>query len=167
MRRCRGIDKYGPGRPSRRRSHAAIGLSKGGLSEYIDLEYRILRTHWWQENHTAVSERVRAWRNDIAFVPRHTPPIHPFDAHRRVFSFFDDEPYTPGSAPDDAPTFEALAREYDRWFLLTLLGKFRYDDWKASRGGTLSGAASTELDDWDDFLRQSDPPPPGPLALGR
>ncbi|KAK0474262.1 hypothetical protein IW261DRAFT_1499799 [Armillaria novae-zelandiae] len=107
----------------------------------------------WQDNHAVVSDRVRAWRNDIAFVPSHTPPIHPFDAHRRVFSFFFDEPYTPGEAPDDAPTLEALTREYDRWFLLTLLGKFRYENWKASRGGASSGATSTEADDWEDFLR--------------
>ncbi|KAK0474270.1 hypothetical protein IW261DRAFT_1596048 [Armillaria novae-zelandiae] len=90
--------------------------------------------------------------NDITGVPRHMLPIYPFDAHRRVFSFF-NELYTPGEAPDNAPTLEALAREYDKWFLLTLLGKFWYDDWKASRGGASSGAASTEADDWEDFLR--------------
>ncbi|KAK0196275.1 hypothetical protein F5146DRAFT_1133770 [Armillaria mellea] len=87
-----------------------------------------------EKHHVAVSDRVMAWRESITVVPNHTPPIHPFDSHRRVFSFFNDEPYTPGEAPDDAPTLEALARQYDRWFLLTLLGKFRYDDRKASEG---------------------------------
>ncbi|KAK0468872.1 hypothetical protein IW261DRAFT_1517283 [Armillaria novae-zelandiae] len=93
-----------------------------------------LLVHWGQENHAAVTNRVRAWRNNIAVIPSHLPPIHPFDAHRRVFSFFNDEPYTPGEAPDDAPTLKALIHEYNRWFLLTLLKRFRCDDAKASEG---------------------------------
>ncbi|KAK0481130.1 hypothetical protein EDD18DRAFT_1113123 [Armillaria luteobubalina] len=85
------------------------------------------------ENHAAVSDRIRAWRSDIPVVPSHWPPIHPFDAHRRVFSFFNDEYYIPGEAPEDAPTIKAVLDEYNRWFLLTLLKKFRYDDAKASQ----------------------------------
>ncbi|KAK0433239.1 hypothetical protein EV421DRAFT_1910235 [Armillaria borealis] len=62
-------------------------------------------------NHAAVSDRVTAWRNNVAVVPSHAPPIHPFDLQRRVFSFLNDEPYTPGEPPDDAPTLDA--REYE------------------------------------------------------
>ncbi|KAK0466518.1 hypothetical protein IW261DRAFT_1116666 [Armillaria novae-zelandiae] len=110
------------------------------------------------EDHAAVSDRVRAWRNNIAVVPNHSPPIHPFDAHRRVFSFFNDEQYAPGEAPEDAPTPRAVIHGYDRWFLLTLLGKFRYDDRKASEGRNILWRlvphdSSTEPDDCEDFLR--------------
>ncbi|KAK0196273.1 hypothetical protein F5146DRAFT_321573 [Armillaria mellea] len=111
------------------------------------------------EHHTAVSDRIMAWRGDIeATVPSRGPPIYLFDSHRRVFSFFNDEPYTPGEAPDDAPTLEALARQYDRWFLLTLLGRFRYDDRKASEGRNIlrrlrDRDPSTEPDDLEDLQR--------------
>ncbi|KAK0493430.1 hypothetical protein EDD18DRAFT_1333789 [Armillaria luteobubalina] len=89
-------------------------------------------THWWQENHAVVNDHVIAWRNDATVVPSHSPPIHPFDAHRRVFAFFNNEAYTPGEVPNDTPPLRALIHEYDRWFLLTLLRNFRYDDAKAS-----------------------------------
>ncbi|KAK0460766.1 hypothetical protein IW261DRAFT_1614539 [Armillaria novae-zelandiae] len=62
------------------------------------------------ENHATVSDRVRAWRNNVAVVPSHSPPIHSFDAHRRVFSFF-DEPYTPGEAPNEVPPLRALIHD--------------------------------------------------------
>ncbi|KAK0209534.1 hypothetical protein IW262DRAFT_1302245 [Armillaria fumosa] len=75
------------------------------------------------ENYAAVSDRVRAWRNNIAVVPSHSQPIHPFDAHHGVFSFFNDEPYTP-EASEDTSTLKALIHKCDR--------KFRYDDAKAS-----------------------------------
>ncbi|KAK0435559.1 hypothetical protein EV421DRAFT_2022507 [Armillaria borealis] len=109
-----------------------------------------------QRNHAAVSDRVTAWRNNVAVVLSHAPPIHPFDSHRRVFSFLYDEPYTPGEAPDNAPTLDI--REYDRWFLLTLLGKPRYDDRKASEEQKILWRLvhhdpHTEPDDWEDFLR--------------
>ncbi|PBK90535.1 hypothetical protein ARMGADRAFT_299604 [Armillaria gallica] len=55
-------------------------------------------------NHAAINDRVTAWRNNVAVVPSHAPPIRPFDLHRRVFSFLNDEHSTPGEAPDDAPT---------------------------------------------------------------
>ncbi len=89
-----------------------------------------------------------------AVVPSHAPPIRPFDSHRRVFSYLNDEPYTPGEAPDDAPTLDTLAHEYDRWFLLTLLGKCR----KASEGRKILWRLVhhdpyTEPNDWEDFLR--------------
>ncbi|KAK0221141.1 hypothetical protein EDD85DRAFT_1028373 [Armillaria nabsnona] len=107
-------------------------------------------------NHAAVSDRVTAWRNKITVVPSHVPPVHPFDEHRRVFSFLNDEPYTPGKAPDDTPTLDS--REYDRWFLLTLLGKPHYDDRKASEGRKILWRLMqhdpyTEPDDWENFLR--------------
>ncbi|KAK0209605.1 hypothetical protein IW262DRAFT_515280 [Armillaria fumosa] len=109
-------------------------------------------------HHAAVRDQVEAWRDNVAVIPSHSPPIHPFDSHRRVFSFFSDNPYTPGEAPDDAPTIEALTREYDRWFLLTLLGKFGYDDRKASEGQNILWRlvhhnSSVEPDNREDFLR--------------
>ncbi|KAK0221101.1 hypothetical protein EDD85DRAFT_941532 [Armillaria nabsnona] len=89
-------------------------------------------------------------------VPSHAPPVHPFDSHRRVFSFLNDGPYTPGKAPDDTPTLDS--REYDRWFLFTLLGKPHYDDRKASEGQKIlwrlvQHDPYTERDDWENFLR--------------
>ncbi|PBK62487.1 hypothetical protein ARMSODRAFT_1024898 [Armillaria solidipes] len=107
-------------------------------------------------NHAAVNDRVTAWRNNVSVVPNHTPPIHPFDSHRRVFSFLNDEPYTPGETTDDAPTLDA--REYDRWFLLTLLGKPRYDGRKALEERKILWRLVhhdpyTEPDDWEDFMR--------------
>ncbi|KAK0196247.1 hypothetical protein F5146DRAFT_1133744 [Armillaria mellea] len=111
------------------------------------------------EHHAAVSDHVMAWRDNVAAVASHTPPIHPFDSHHHVFSFFKDEPYTPGEAPDDVPTLRALIHEYDRWFLLTLFGKFRYDDRKASEGRNIlwhlrDHDPSTEPDDLEDFQRR-------------
>ncbi|KAK0196299.1 hypothetical protein F5146DRAFT_1176661 [Armillaria mellea] len=103
-------------------------------------------------------DRVIAWRGNIEAIPSHAPPIHPYDSHCRVFSFFNDEPHTPGEAPDDVPTLEALARQYDRWFQLTLLGKSRYDNRKASEGRNLlwhhmHHDPSTEPNDLKDFRR--------------
>ncbi len=81
------------------------------------------------------------------------PPIR---LHRRVFSFLNDELYNPGEVPDDAPIVDA--HEYNRWFLLTLLGKPRYDDRKASEEWKIlwrmvQHDPYTEPDDWEDFLR--------------
>ncbi|PBK62468.1 hypothetical protein ARMSODRAFT_980734 [Armillaria solidipes] len=105
-------------------------------------------------NHTAVCDRVTAWRNNVTVVPSHAPPIHPFDSHRRVFSFLNDEPYNPGEAPDDAPTLDA--GDYERWLLLTVLGKPRHDDRKASEGRNILWRLvhhdpRTEPYDWEDF----------------
>ncbi|PBK62481.1 hypothetical protein ARMSODRAFT_980745 [Armillaria solidipes] len=93
---------------------------------------------------------------DIAVVPSHAPPVHPFDSHRHVFSFLIDEPYTPGEATKDAPTLGA--REWGRWFLLTLFGKPRYDDRKASEERNIlwrlvHHGPRTEPDDWEDLMR--------------
>ncbi|KAK0433246.1 hypothetical protein EV421DRAFT_1741695 [Armillaria borealis] len=107
-------------------------------------------------NYAAVSDRVTAWRNNVTVVPSHAPSIHPFDSHRRVFSFLNSEPYTPGEAPDDAPTLDA--GDYERWLLLTVLGKPRHDDRKASEGRNILWRLvhhdpRTEPYDWEDFLR--------------
>ncbi|KAK0481139.1 hypothetical protein EDD18DRAFT_1113134 [Armillaria luteobubalina] len=110
------------------------------------------------ENHAAVSDHIRSWRNDVSVVPGHSPPIHPFDAHRRVFAFFDNKSYTPSEAPNEAPPLRALIHEYDRWFLLTLLRKFRYDDAKASERRNILWRLVhhdpyTEPYDSEDFMR--------------
>ncbi|KAK0467476.1 hypothetical protein IW261DRAFT_1574099 [Armillaria novae-zelandiae] len=83
------------------------GPSDEGVVQLLACQRQVL------EDYAAVSDRVRAWRNNIV-VPSHSPLIHPFDAHRRVFSFFNDEPYTPGKAPEDAPSLKALTCGYDR-----------------------------------------------------
>ncbi|KAK0476000.1 hypothetical protein EDD18DRAFT_1366667 [Armillaria luteobubalina] len=108
------------------RNRVMEGPSDEGGGQLLACERGVL------ENHAAVSDHIRAWRNDVSVIPGHSPPIHPFNTHRRVFAFFDDKPYTPGEAPNKVPPLRALIHEYDRWFLLTLLRKFRYDDAKAS-----------------------------------
>ncbi|PBK90502.1 hypothetical protein ARMGADRAFT_1082752 [Armillaria gallica] len=107
-------------------------------------------------NHAAVSDHVTTWRDNVAVEPIRAPPIHPFDSHRRVFSFLNDEPYIPSEVLDDVPALDA--HEYDRWFLLTLLGKPRYDDRKVSEKRKILWRLVhhdpyTEPDDWEDFLR--------------
>ncbi|KAK0209504.1 hypothetical protein IW262DRAFT_1468758 [Armillaria fumosa] len=111
------------------------------------------------ENHAAANDHIRAWRNNVVVVPSYSPPIHPFDAHRHVFAFFNDEPYTPGEAPNDVPPLRALIHEYDRWFLLTLLRKFRYDDREASEGRNILWRLVhhdpyTEPYDCEEFMRR-------------
>ncbi|KAG7441047.1 uncharacterized protein BT62DRAFT_556025 [Guyanagaster necrorhizus] len=96
-----------------------------------------------------------AWRSNIDVVPSHAPPMHPFDSDQRRLSILNDGSYVPGEAPDDAPTLNA--REWDRWFLLTLLGKQRYDDRKASEEREVLWHAIhhdplTEPNDWLDFM---------------
>ncbi|KAK0209547.1 hypothetical protein IW262DRAFT_1302257 [Armillaria fumosa] len=56
-----------------------------------DREVPVSEIHTW-----TYTLRGRRWYN-VAIVPSHMPPVHPqaFDSHRRVFSFFDGEPYTP------------------------------------------------------------------------
>ncbi len=95
------------------------------------------------------------WRNNVAVVPSHTPPIHPFNLHRRVFAFLNDKPYTTGEVPDDPPTLDG--REYDMWFVLILLGKPHYDDRKASEEQKILWCLMhhnphSEPNDWGDFL---------------
>ncbi|KAG7446152.1 uncharacterized protein BT62DRAFT_155813 [Guyanagaster necrorhizus] len=103
-----------------------------------------------------VTEQVMAWRSNIDVVPNHAPPIHPFDSHRRLLSILNDSSYDPSEVPDDTPTLNA--HEWDRWFLLTLLGKQRYDDRKASEERELLWRAIqhdplTDPNDWLDFMR--------------
>ncbi|KAK0209498.1 hypothetical protein IW262DRAFT_1498330 [Armillaria fumosa] len=133
-------------------NRALEGRLDGGVVQLLACQGEVL------DNHAAVCDRVRAWRNNIDVVPSYSQPIHPFDAHRRVFSFFNDEPYTPGEAPEDAPAIKALIHEYDRWFLLTLLRKFRYDDAKASEAQNIFWRLVhhdpyTEPYDCEDFMR--------------
>ncbi|PBK90506.1 hypothetical protein ARMGADRAFT_1082754 [Armillaria gallica] len=107
-------------------------------------------------NHATVRDRVTAWRNNVAVVPSREPPIHPSDSHRHVFSFLNDELYTPGEVLDDASTVDA--HEYDRSFLLTLLGKPRYYNRKASEEQKIlwrlvQHDLYIKPDNWEDFLR--------------
>ncbi|KAK0467474.1 hypothetical protein IW261DRAFT_1426571 [Armillaria novae-zelandiae] len=145
------IEHYGLDRVHGLINRALEGLLDEGIVQLLACQRQVL------EDHAAVSDRVRAWRNNIAVVPSHSPLIHPFDTHRRVFSFFNDEQYAPGEAPEDAPGLKALTHGYDRWFLLTLLGKFRYDDRKASEGRSILWRLVphdpyTEPDDCEDFM---------------
>ncbi|KAK0221138.1 hypothetical protein EDD85DRAFT_861991 [Armillaria nabsnona] len=62
----------------------------------------------------------------------------------------------PGKVPDDAPTLRA--HEYERWLLLTLLGKPRHDDRKASEERKILWRLVhhdpyMEPDNWEDFIR--------------
>ncbi|SJL13986.1 uncharacterized protein ARMOST_17438 [Armillaria ostoyae] len=107
-------------------------------------------------NHVAVTERVAAWKSEISVVQSHAPPVHPFDSEQRLLAILNNTPYVPPDIPDDAPTLDP--REYDRWLLLTLLGKPRYDDKKASkerniRWHHMRQDPHREPEDWADFLR--------------
>ncbi|PBK62453.1 hypothetical protein ARMSODRAFT_964143 [Armillaria solidipes] len=114
------------------------------------------RAHWEQNNRVAVTERVAAWKSEISVVQSHAPPVHPFDSEQRLLAILNNSPYIPPDIPDDAPTLDP--REYDRWFLLTLLGKPRYDDKKASkerniRWHRMRQDPHREPEDRVDFLR--------------
>ncbi len=91
----------------------------------------IWRVHWEQNNHVAVTERVTAWRSEISVAQNYAPPVHPFDSEQRLLVIPNDRPYIAPDTPDDALALDT--REYDRWFLFTLLGKPRYDNKKASK----------------------------------
>ncbi|SJL13959.1 uncharacterized protein ARMOST_17411 [Armillaria ostoyae] len=104
-----------------------------------------------------VTERVTAWRSAITVARSHAPPVHPFDSEQRLLAILNNMPYIPPNVPDDAPTLDA--HDYDRWFLLTLLGKPRYDDKKASkerniRWHRMRQDPHHEPEDWADFIRR-------------
>ncbi len=114
------------------------------------------RAHWEQNNHVAVTERVTAWRSTVTVAGNHAPPVHPFDSEQCLLAILTDRPYIPLDVPGDTPTLDP--REYDRWFLLTLLGKPRYDDKNASkernvRWHQMRQDSYHEPEDWADFLR--------------
>ncbi len=115
------------------------------------------RAHWEQNNHVAVTERVTVWRNTVTVARSHAPPVHLFDSEQRLLAILNDRPYIPPDIPDDAPTLDT--HDYDRWFLLTLLGKPRYDDKKASkerniRWHRMRQDPHHEPEDWADFLHR-------------
>ncbi|KAK0221166.1 hypothetical protein EDD85DRAFT_1028387 [Armillaria nabsnona] len=108
-------------------------------------------------NHVAVADRVTAWRNTVTVARSHAPPVHLFDSEQRLLAILNDRPYIPPDIPDDAPTLDA--HDYDRWFLLTLLGKPRYGDRKASkerniRWHRIRQDPHHEPEDWADFLHR-------------
>ncbi|KAK0446966.1 uncharacterized protein EV420DRAFT_1714433 [Desarmillaria tabescens] len=144
---------------SSRSEHAPPDLiQRSMVTNDAACEGEVLRTHWEWKNHSAIVVRVTACRNNIPIVPSHAPPIHPFDSHRSLLAILNNKPYVPGEIPKDAPTLRT--GEYIRWFLLTLLGNFRYDDRKAWeerevfwRRVQLQHDPHTEPDDWEDFMR--------------
>ncbi|PBK90424.1 hypothetical protein ARMGADRAFT_1166856 [Armillaria gallica] len=79
-----------------------------------------------KNNHVAVTESVTAWRSAVTVTGSHAPPVHPFHSEQRLLAIPNDRPYIPPDVLYDAPALDP--REYGRWFLLTLLGKPRYDD---------------------------------------
>ncbi|KAK0433264.1 hypothetical protein EV421DRAFT_2023595 [Armillaria borealis] len=74
--------------------------------------------------------RSETWRSKISVTQSYASPVHAFDSEQRLLAILNNTPYIP-DAPGDALTLDA--HDYDRWFLLTLLGKPRHEDKKASK----------------------------------
>ncbi|KAK0435117.1 uncharacterized protein EV420DRAFT_1653414 [Desarmillaria tabescens] len=129
-----------------------------GFENVKALRERALETPLNERDAMLLACEGEVLRSNIPIVPSHELPIHPFDTHRHLLSILNGMDYVPGEVPDDAPTLRT--GEYIRWFLLTLLGKFRYDDRKAWeeqevvwRSVQLQHDPHTEPDDWEDFMR--------------
>ncbi len=118
---------------------------------------RKLRAHWEQNNHVVVTEHVTAWRSEISVAHSHAPPVPPFDSEQCLLAILNDRPYIAPDAPDDGPTLDT--REYDQWFLSTLLGRPHYDYKKESkeqniRWHYMCQDPRHEPEDWANFLRR-------------
>ncbi|KAK0221097.1 hypothetical protein EDD85DRAFT_983313 [Armillaria nabsnona] len=126
------IDLFGFGNVTAFRSRAMENPLSQREAMMLAYEGEVLnwRAHWGQNNHVAVTEHVTAWRSAITVAQSHVSPVHPFDSQKRLLAIL-NRLYVPHKAPDGAPTLDTS--EYDQRFLLTFLGKPRYDDKKASK----------------------------------
>ncbi len=99
---------------------------------------------------------MATWRSNITVVQSHVPPVHPFNSHKRLLVILNDRSYISHEPPDDAPTLNA--REWDRCFPSTALGKPRYDDRKATAERNILWHNMRqnpyhEREEWEDFMQ--------------